>query len=285
MPTVLLGTVTVATDLLNVQQNMGSRQMLPLIGQPICVSWWSLATHRTGTYGFNLENPNNNYRYLASWTHSIPGGWQFNYVVVPWNDSAGFDPTLATVTMTARWVLEAGANARHTVTNQWINVASKYAPPDMNTSLLDAGNQVWISRPKIEAGTYPTRFESPDPISELVASMRCYQTSYPTGVTVPSANLGAFHHIGAGSIANGLYMHTVRFVVPMRATPTVTVYPYTTPTNTNRVSNDSGIDFGANSGVPAAAYPTHFSIVNQSGVTLVTGQFGVHFGWQAVADL
>ena len=67
---------------------------------------------QTGTYGFNLENPNNNYRYLASWTHSIPGGWQFNYVVVPWNDSAGFDPSLATATMTARWVLEAGANAR-----------------------------------------------------------------------------------------------------------------------------------------------------------------------------
>ncbi len=148
-----------AGEIDGVEQHLDGPQALPIAGQDICVSWRSYSAKR-GIYGFNLESISG-WRYIASWAHGIENGWQDNYIVIPWNDVASWDFQGNALALVARWVYVAGSNTVHTGTNQWTNVAGKYAPVDITNNLPGLSDQMWISHPKIEVGNYPTRWQMP----------------------------------------------------------------------------------------------------------------------------
>jgi hypothetical protein len=65
------------------------------------------------------------------------------------------------------------------------------------------------------------------------------------------------------------------------------LFPYTTPTNTTRWSNDSGTDYAANSAtIPNGTKEWGFNVANTSGGTLTVGsQKLIIGGWYASAEL
>ena len=89
------------------------------------------------------------------------------------------------------------------------------------------------------------------------------------------------------SIPTGAYYATVNFVVTKRANPTVTLYGYTTPSNTTRWSNDVGTDYAANSATtPNGPREWGFNVANTSGGTLTVGSQKLIIGnWYASAEL
>jgi hypothetical protein len=89
------------------------------------------------------------------------------------------------------------------------------------------------------------------------------------------------------NIVTGNYYASVNFVVTKRASPTVVLFPYTTPTNTTRWSNDSGTDYAANSAtIPNGTKEWGFNVANTSGGTLTVGsQKLIIGGWYASAEL
>jgi hypothetical protein len=190
------------------QQVIEGTKALPLYGQTICTSWWSYCT-KAGTFGFNLENVGTNWRYIHSWTHGNPQGWQFNYAVIPWNGTPTWDAS-TNAGMNLRWIAAAGSSMVHTATNQWVNVAAKYAPPDISNALSAVNDQLWIYQPKVEVGSYPTRFESPDFAQEQI---QCYRYLY-----VEREQLNSSIGVGGQAIVS-----LKEFPVEMRVVPAFSV--------------------------------------------------------------
>ena len=192
---------------------------MPLMGQTACVSWWSYS-NKVGTYSFNYEPAGTTYRYLSSWTHGLANAWQFNYVVIPWNGAPAWVTTTAGA-LTCRWVVAGGDNYRHTVTNQWINANAKYIGPDHDNPLTAVSDIMWIYQPKLEAGTYPTRFEAPDPMLEL---LQCHRQLYVEREQVH----------GWIGISNSAIIGIMQFPTEMRAAPSLLLNQ--APTMSNAVA-------------------------------------------------
>lgn len=88
----------------------------------------------------------------------------------------------------------------------------------------------------------------------------------------------------SNTIANGTQYGQWPFQAAKRANPTVTIRPYTTPSNTGRVSDNSGNDFAASSGASVGtAY--NLAIQNNSGGNVTTGANLIIFGVTADAEL
>jgi hypothetical protein len=142
-----------------------------------------------------------------------------------------------------------------------------------------------IGNVQLEPGTVATPFERRSYGAELALCQKYFEKSYLQSTAVATAS-GANVFVYPGtSISNGSWYLTIPFKVTKRAAATVTTYPYTTPANTNRFSNNSGTDYGANSAVPAEMTDERFSIYNNSGGALtVTAQY-IYGAWSASAEL
>lgn len=121
---------------------------------------------------------------------------------------------------------------------------------------------------------------------ELWACMRYYEKSYGYSIA-PGTNLqtNGLHSliVPSNSIGASQPYGTVNFKVNKRTSPTVTIRPYTTASNTNQVSNDGGTDLGANSGSVDVASETSFLI--KSGASATTTNNIVKFHWTADSEL
>jgi hypothetical protein len=71
----------------------------------------------------------------------------------------------------------------------------------------------------------------------------------------------------------------------MRTAPTVTIYPYATPTNTARVSNGGGTDLAAGSGTVITTGDSGFYLKNGSGGAISSSAGVIVFHYQADAEL
>jgi hypothetical protein len=91
--------------------------------------------------------------------------------------------------------------------------------------------------------------------------------------------------LGTASFANNLVYADYPLFRRMRATPTVTTYPFTTAANTGRCSNNAGTDYGANSCAINTVSDTAFSLTNTSGGALTISGSLVIFSWYASAEI
>ena len=116
-----------------------------------------------------------------------------------------------------------------------------------------------------------------------------YQKS--TDYTIPPSNpsVGRSGHllsVPVAAVAAGQFYARFDFPVSMRTAPTVITYPYTTPANTGRWSNGTGVDYGANSAQVAQVNTNSFIINNSSGAPItVSGNQAIFGGWVADAEL
>jgi hypothetical protein len=248
-----------------------------------------------GTYCLAVWNGQANRYYIAEYT--IAAGEANNDVVksivVP-GDIAGAWPTDNTFGMGLYWSLLAGSNYQGSA-NAWTAITSgnPFATSNqfnlMQSTTLGPGGTATIFElfdVGLYEGSVAPSFQVPDFDKELVACQRYYEKSTAYAMPVLTASDASFYVVVmAASIANAMYYASIPFKVRKRAAATVVVYPYTTPTNTGRISNSTGIDYPASSGTVAGAAETGFSLYNNSGGTLTIASNLVLVNWYAAARM
>lgn len=203
----------------------------------------------------------------------------------------GTNPTLATnwaylgapanLSPTTSWAtyrvqnLTVGATANNLGVFVWVD--------DKST---DAADTLRITDVQLEEGSICTQFGRRHVAAELALCGRYYRKSMGMDVSPATASQATPHIVWAASVASGAYYIDVPLDPPMRVAPTAVAFPYTTPANTGRSSNGSGVDYGASSANIPVTYPGQFSIQNSSGGALtITANSLVHVGWTADAEL
>lgn len=125
---------------------------------------------------------------------------------------------------------------------------------------------------------------------EYMACQRYYQTTFPYGVTVPTNSQQDYemcmpHSSTFGTVNTGYGIGYVKYRVPIRTAVTPVVYPFTTSTNTGRVSNGVGTDQAAGSGTVGNASRWGFRVFNNSGGNITDGGSIFIFHWSVDAEL
>lgn len=153
-----------------------------------------------------------------------------------------------------------------------------------------AGTNDWceLGDVQLEISPQATAFENLNFNEQLNNCLPFFQKGSDYGAAPQSSGSGDSIQVACSStsVVNNAYYATIPLYTPMFFNPTITTYPFTTYTNTNRWSNGGGTDYAANSAVVGIQGTKFFSIQNQSGAPiaisvnqLVTG------GWKADSEL
>lgn len=142
---------------------------------------------------------------------------------------------------------------------------------------------------QIEEGSTATTFQTATGTvqGELAACQRYYRKSYQQGTAPATATTGPGLIVtpAAATVANQDNYGSVQFDIKMRTAPTVTIYPYTTPSNTARVSNGSGTDLAAASGTVVLTSDSGFYSKNNSGGAVLSSLGVILYHYTADAEL
>ncbi len=244
-----------------IHQYIETMQVIPLQGQTVTLSA-SMGASTSTAMGLDL-----------AYTTSVDSG-------------AGASWTTITPTSTT-----SGASV---TTYQRLN--SVYSIPSTATSLrvrLYSVNNiantvvVYFGNVQLELGSYATTFSRAGGTiqGELAACQRYYEKSYRQAV-VPGTSGSDTNDsvVPISSVANNESYQTYRFAVTKRTDATITTYSYNGVTN--RSSNSSGTDYGANSADPWRASQSMFIVRNSSGssMTIDAARF-IYLNWVASAEL
>ena len=177
--------------------------------QSVTLSFW-VRSSLTGTFAVSFVNKTNNRSYPATYTISASNTWEFKTITVA-GDTTGTWTSDNSTGLGVRFVLGYGASFSGTA-NSW-NTGNLLGAAGVVQVVGTSGATFYITGVQLEAGTVATPFERRDYGRELMMAQRYYQT-----VSEVAGN-------GAGaSSANSLI--TAQFVVPMRATPTISSTNY-----------------------------------------------------------
>ncbi len=187
----------------------------------------------------------------------------------------------------------AGVGAITPAANTWTDLTA--LSPTLSGSLNNLIVLIWTEgqaaqnvtldfRLKLEVGAQATAFVPRSLGEELALCMRYFEKSVAMGRPITlGGNTSWF--VPFTSVGNGAVYFQVMFAQRKRVTPTVTTYPFTTPSNTGRWSNNAGTDYGANSAGTSNGNEVSVQVFNASGGTLTIGQNLVFGGWYADAEL
>jgi hypothetical protein len=275
-----------STDTFNIQQRIEGFNVADLGwgaagAQSVTLSFW-VRSSITGTHSGSLWNNAFNRAYPFIFTVSAPNTWEQKTVTIA-GDTSGTWAVDNSIGIGLSFNLGSGSSSSATA-GAWGSAGVNAATGAVSVVGTN-GATFYITGVQLEAGTVATPFERRSYGQELALCQRYFEKSYLQSTAVATAN-GANVFVYPGtSISNGSWYLTIPFKVTKRAAATVTTYPFTTPANTNRFSNNSGTDYGANSAVPAEITDERFSIYNNSGGALtVTAQY-IYGAWSASAEL
>jgi hypothetical protein len=259
--------------------------------QYFTLSFWVKAT-KTGIYGMRFRNSGLDRTYITEFTVFTSDVWEKKIIVVPPSPSAGTWDYTTGCGMEIIWTLAAGSDSFSPTVNSWFaNGAGNYLTTSSQVVGSDSTNNNFrLAQVKIEPGQSPTKF-IPDPFEKVLRkAQRYFESSYTYGTVVPTsgATVGPQYVISlvlANTVAIGQRYATYYYKVPKRITPTVTIYPYNTVTNTGRVSDNTPTDEAANTGGVQYSSTTRFVPYNNSGSTFTTGAFYIVYAFKADARI
>jgi len=151
-----------------------------------------------------------------------------------------------------------------------------------------ANDAMYFTDVQLKRGSSVGTFDPPEIFAiQLARCQRYFQKSATINTVIGTANDANFFGLVSFNPVAAQYYYQTIFAVRMRALPAITIYPYTTPTNTGRSSNGSGTDYGAGSGdVPTGAVSEgFFAVRNNTAGTLTVTQGIIIFAWYASAEL
>ena len=256
--------------------------------ESLTLSFW-VKTNKTGTYVINLNDLDNNKNIGSQYTVSSANTWEKKTLTFVGNTSDNFDNDNNASIVIEFW-FSAGTNfTTGTPPTTWTTIVNTTRAGGITVNLADStSNYINITGVQLEVGDTATPFEHRPYDMELQRCLRYFEKSGATATPILSAGEAGFLITNMyNNIVNNSYYADIYFKVIKRANPTVVTYPYTTPTNTGRWSNDVGTDYGASSATtPAGPQQWGFNVANQSGTTLTIGPQKIIIGnWYADAEL
>ena len=246
---------------------------------PLTIGFW-VQSFRTGLYSGALRNGANNRTYVFTFTINATSVWEYKTITIP-GDTAGTWAKDNNIGMVLSFTLMCGAGALQTTPNVWQAGAFLAATGTVN-AFATTSDGFFITGvvvlPGIEA---PTASRSPLIMrpydQELVTCQRHWWAS--SGTSPKGGTVGSL--TGFSLAANGLYLGNWRFTVPLRTTPTITLWSNGVQ---NQVRNQAGGAFIPGVGPVLTSYlgPTGGVIMS---VTSITASLWVDFDLIADARL
>jgi hypothetical protein len=164
-----------------------------------------------------------------------------------------------------------------------------YATSNQVNACDSTSNDFRITGVQLEPGTSATPFEFRPFQQELSLCQRYYEKSYAMDQAPAATILPGIQYVESGTvgITNGSPLCTVKYAVAKRSNgATITIRPYTTHTNTGRVSDsNTGADAAAGSGNALNQTQFSFNVSNASGGTITGSNSGFMFHWEAENEL
>ena len=255
--------------------------------QTVTLSFW-VRSSLTGTFGGVLTNSANDRTY--PFTYSIPTAntWTKISLTVA-GDTTG---TWLTTNGSGMFVLfNLGAGSTYSGTAGAWAAATYFSATGATSVVGTSGATFYITGVQLEIGTSATPFERRLYDKELISCQRYYEKSYPASSAVPTGSvlgtlisLGTQTYVG-GTGANQMQAGQVYFKVTKRATPTVTIYSWTSSTVGAVSTGWTGADLAANTGTMGDATVNGFTIYNGSGSNVTTNGYAILFQFAASAEL
>tara|TARA_R110002096_G_scaffold18505_2_gene62976 strand:- start:1049 stop:2143 length:1095 start_codon:yes stop_codon:yes gene_type:complete len=231
----------------------------------VTVSFW-VKSSVAGVYCVTLRNGADDRAFVSEYTISSANTWEYKTITVA-GDTAGTWSKLNGTGLDVIFCL-AGGSSKQGTAGSW----GAFADCTSNqTQILETLNATWLlAGVQLEAGTNATPFEHRNHGDELARCQRYFSWS--------DDGSGGCYEIGA-AITSQRVAGPVKFMVPMRAAPTVIVYSNDLTAGTvnlyNNATGNLGSGFIAES-VRAAGYRF---ITNGSGLTA-----GLFYSWEWSAD-
>jgi hypothetical protein len=194
----------------------------------VTLSFWVYSSS-AGTFGGTLFNVSANRFYIYSYTINSTATWEYKTVTIP-GDTTGTWNATNDVGIEVYFSIGAGSG-RATTPGSW--GSTLYVAPTGQTSIVGAGTGAYwyITGVQLEVGTKATPYEMQIYSDQLAQCQRYYETSFANGTAPANGGSSTTFATGATNIAvaapwtNNLRQSAqVRFVVPKRATPTMTSY-------------------------------------------------------------
>jgi hypothetical protein len=250
----------------------------------VTLSFWVYSSLAT-TFGGSIINSNGNRAYPFSYTTTATNTWQQVSITIT-GETTGSWGTTNNIGALVVFNLGCGSATAGTA-GAWAS-AERYTATGSTNLLATNGATLYLTGVQLEVGSSATGFEYRQFGNELNLCQRYYEKAYDQDTAVPSSAYAWITPTFGQSITNNALHSIVKYSVSKRARPTVTIYPFTTPTNTGRISNaTSTADFGASSGSLYIGRVNQFALYNASGGTLsvTSADYGLIFGWSADAEL
>lgn len=211
-------------------------------------------------------------------------------VPTTWGGS-GTDPTLGANLA----VVTAAASC--SVTTAWQQFNLSVTLPSNSKNILcavwsnaqfTAGDNVSLAEVGFYDGSYTRPWLPRLTNEELLLCQRFYEkdTDPDTPTTTASNGAGiATIYVTSASVPNTTVYGAIRFLTTKRVSPTMTIRPFTTPANTTRCSDGSGVDQPANSAVVGGVGRNGFEVQNQAGSLGVVSGSILLFHYEANAEM
>jgi len=243
----------------------------------------------TGTFGGSLQNSDFTRSYPFTYTISSANTWEQKTVTIAGDTSGTWVGATNGIGIQINFGLGVGSTYSGTA-SAW--AGANYVSATGATSVVGTnGATFYITGVQLEKGSTATSFDYRPYGTELALCQRYYETNF-SGVTIPqnsysyytAATVGSNTYAG-GAGANQQILGPIMYRVTKRASPTVTIYSWSS-SSTERVSNGwTGADFAANSGKLNISAYDGFSFYNNTGSNITTGGYSVIFNYTASAEL
>ncbi len=275
----LLVTVTTAdasiaaTDQYIIRQPIEGYNFSTIAQNPFVVSFW-VKSSLTGIYCIAMRNSANDRSYVAEYTISSANTWQYVSIPVLSSPSGGTWNYVNGKGIDVVFSLAIGSNF-NTTQGAW-QTGNFLSTSNQVNFFGTNGNTFQIDLVQVQGGSYATGFQKRTAMQELQLCMRYYEKTYTQGVNPATNSAVGSYNISNSAAVAGALDSGLRFKVPKRSAPTMTLY--SVAGTTARVTQDDASEV-----VAAAANigDSGFRCTATNGASRY-GQAG-HF--QAVAEL
>lgn len=252
-----------------------------------------------GIYCVAINNSGSNRAFIGEYTINNSNTWEWKTITVPPSPNGGTWDRTTGIGMYFHWTQACGVGYQIAAGAWTTTVGVVFGSANQVNNMATAGNVFRITGLDINLGSTCPMYRKPRPDGEeLLLCQRYMWKNYPPD-TAPANNVAKAYltPILAGTnIAANAYYIQQDFPVPMRATPTPTLFQYggvTPVTITNGVvqnsllsSNGGGQEYAANSAQANSITALTVVIQNVSGGNLlVSGNQLIFLGMHMSAEL